>query len=106
MAVELNQVNFTAEVQGPMTLVDFWAPWCGPCKTMDPVLAQLEREFSGRVKFAKLNVDQNQELAQQYQVLGLPSYVLFVNGTGVEKVTGVYSKEKLAHYLNRKLAAN
>ncbi|USS88317.1 thioredoxin [Fructilactobacillus hinvesii] len=104
MAVELNQANFKAEVQGPMTLVDFWAPWCGPCKTMEPILNQLEQDFSGQVKFAKLNVDHNQDLAERYHVLGLPSYVLFVNGTGIEKVTGIYSKEKLAHYLKRKLA--
>ncbi|USS93134.1 thioredoxin family protein [Fructilactobacillus ixorae] len=105
MAVELNQTNFATAVQGPMTLVDFWAPWCAPCRRMEPVLNQLEHDFAGRVKFAKLNVDQNQALAEQYRVLGLPSYVLFVNGNGVEKVTGLYSVAQLTHYLERKLAA-
>ncbi|EKK21097.1 Thioredoxin [Fructilactobacillus florum 8D] len=104
MAVELNQDNFKTNVQGALTLVDFWAPWCGPCRRMEPVLHELELQFKGRVKFAKVNVDQQQELARRYQVMGLPSYVLFREGKGTEKVTGVYSVEQLAHYLNRKLA--
>lgn len=104
MSVELNETNFDDEIQNPITLVDFWAPWCGPCKIMEPVLQKLEKQFAGKVKFAKINVDHHQDIAKKYSVMGLPSYVLFKNGKGVEKVTGVYSAEKLAHYLERKIA--
>lgn len=104
MAINLNQENFEAEVQGPMTIVDFWAPWCGPCKIMDPILDQLEQAFAGKVKFAKVNVDRQQDIAKRYSVYGMPTMVLFKDGKGVEKVTGVYPLEKLTHYLNRKLA--
>lgn len=103
MAVNLNSENFKAEVQGPMTIVDFWAPWCGPCKIMDPILDKLEQQFAGKIKFAKVNVDNQQEIAKEYSVYGMPTFVLFKNGKGVEKVTGVYPIEKLTHYLNRKL---
>lgn len=104
MSVNLNQSNFKTAVEGPMTLVDFWASWCGPCKIMDPVLEQLEKQFAGKVKFAKVNVDKQQSIAKEYSVYGMPTFVLFKDGKGIEKVTGVYSVEKLAHYLNRKLA--
>jgi len=87
-----------------MTIVDFWASWCAPCKMMDPVLEQLEDEYDGKIKFAKMDVDGNQDIAMQYKVMSVPSLVLFKNGKATEKVTGVYPREKLAAYLDQKLA--
>ncbi|WP_413627811.1 thioredoxin [Fructilactobacillus vespulae] len=103
MITELDANSFKAGVQGSLVVVDFWAPWCGPCKIMDPVLEKLATKYEGQIKFTKLNVDNNQAIAKEYSVYGLPTIVLFRNGKGVEKVTGIYTEEKLAHYLDRKL---
>jgi thioredoxin 1 len=76
-------------------VVDFWAPWCGPCHAVEPVLAQLEDGAAGRVEFAKLNVDQNPVIASRYQVLALPTAILFAGGEPRETVVGARSP---AHY--------
>jgi thioredoxin 1 len=76
-------------------VVDFWAPWCGPCHAVEPVLAQLEDRAAGRVEFAKLNVDQNPVIASRYQVLALPTAILFAGGEPRETVVGARSP---AHY--------
>ena len=96
MAIEATPANFDEQLGGPMTLVDFWADWCGPCKIMAPVLEQLEQEFGDRVKFVKFDVEQSETIPQRYKVMSIPSLVLFKDG--------IYPKEKLAHYLKRKLA--
>ncbi|KOY72139.1 thioredoxin [Apilactobacillus kunkeei] len=103
MATTITRENLAQETDNKMTVIDFWAPWCGPCKIMDPVLEAMEEEFGDHIHFGKMNVDNNEDVAKQYKVMGLPSIVLFKNGKAVEKVTGVYPKEKMAHYLNRKL---
>ncbi|GAK47643.1 thioredoxin [Secundilactobacillus oryzae JCM 18671] len=104
MAVELTKDNFIEQTADGVTVVDFWADWCGPCKIMDPVLDQLESQFGQKIKFAKLDVDGNQDLAMSYKVMSVPSLVFFRDGKALEKVSGVYPKEKLAAYLERKLA--
>ena len=104
MAVTITRENLAEQTDNKITVIDFWAPWCGPCKIMDPVLEEMENQFGDQIHFGKLNVDNNEDIAKQYKVMGLPSIVLFKNGKAVEKVTGIYPKEKMAHYLNRKLA--
>ena len=106
MAIEASSANFDQLTTGSLTVADFWAPWCGPCKMMAPVMEKLEEQFGDRIKFVKMNVDGNQKIAQRYKVMRIPSLVLFRDGKAVEKVTGVYPEAKLAHYLNRKLAEN
>jgi thioredoxin 1 len=96
--------NLRTEVNNKLTVIDFWAPWCGPCKILDPILEELEKDYGDRMKFAKMNVDGNQAIAEKYHVLSVPSLVVFKNGQAVEKVTGVYPKEKLAKYFDQKLA--
>lgn len=103
MAIEANSENFDQLTAGPLTVVDFWAPWCGPCKMMAPVMDKLEQRFGGQIKFVKMNVDGNQEIAQRYKVMSIPSLVLFRDGKAKEKVTGVYPEAKLAHYFERKI---
>ncbi|GAA3601708.1 thioredoxin [Secundilactobacillus similis] len=105
MATTITKDNLATETQDGLVLVDFWASWCAPCKMMDPVLEQLEDDYGDRIKFGKLNVEDNQDLAMNYKVMSIPSLVLFRDGKAVEKVTGLYPKEKLAAYLDRKLAA-
>lgn len=104
MAIETDKENFDQTITGPLTVVDFWAPWCGPCKMMAPIMEKLEKRYGDRIKFVRLNVDGNQDIAKRYQVMSIPSLVLFRNGQAKEKVTGVYPEAKLAHYFERKIA--
>lgn len=105
MAIDATTANFDEEVAtDPVTIVDFWAPWCGPCKMMAPAMEVLEKEYAGKIKFVRFNVDQDKEIPARYKVMSIPSLVLFKDGVAKEKVTGLYSKDKLAHYFDRKLA--
>ena len=88
--VELTDENFEQEVlrsDGPV-VVDFWAPWCGPCKAVEPILQELEAEHAGRVKFGKLDIDQNLQTASRYDVLSIPTAILFEGGEPRETVIG------------------
>ena len=104
MAIDETATDFDQQVTGPLTVVDFWAPWCGPCKMMDPIMEKLEQTYGDRSKFVRFNVDGNQDIAQRYHVMSVPSLVLFRDGQAKEKVTGVYPEAKLAHYFERKIA--
>jgi thioredoxin 1 len=75
------------EAEQPV-VVDFWAPWCGPCRAVEPVLSELERESEGRIRFAKLNIDENIETASRYSVLSIPTTILFAGGRPQETVIG------------------
>ncbi len=77
-------------------LVDFTAVWCGPCKMLDPVVNQLAQDWDGKVKVVKLDVDYNPNLAMDYQVMGVPTLMMFKNGAPVERVTGYQPKDRLS----------
>ncbi len=82
-------------------LVDFWAPWCGPCKAVAPVVEDLSKEFEGRLKVVKLNTDENPKTAQAYTIRGIPSLYLFKSGQVVEQVVGAVPKSTLATAINK-----
>jgi thioredoxin 2 len=81
-------------------LVDFWAPWCGPCRTIAPVLEQLAEKYAGKVKIAKLNVDENPLTASQYAVQSIPTMILFKNGKKGNRLVGAQPKNEIEKQLN------
>jgi len=94
---EITKENFDKEVKQAETpvIVDFWASWCGPCMVMGPVFEELSKEYEGKLKFAKLNVEQNQEMAVQFGVRGIPCLIIFNKGEEVDRIVGSMEKEAL-----------
>lgn len=82
-------------------LVDFWAPWCGPCKAVAPVVEDLSKEYEGRLKVVKLNTDENPKTAQAYSIRGIPSLYVFKSGQVVEQVVGAVPKSTLSTAINK-----
>ena len=82
-------------------LVDFWAPWCGPCKAIGPVIEELAAEFDGKVRIAKMNVDENPSSPGKYSIRAIPTLILFDKGQIVEQITGAVGKETLKVLLNK-----
>ena len=93
----VGEAEFKQEVldAGQPVLVDFTATWCGPCKMLDPIVAQLAQEWAGKVKVVKLDVDDNPELAMQYQVMGVPTLMLFVGGQPSQRISGYQPKDRI-----------
>lgn len=99
--VDVNDQNFSQETSEGLVLVDFWAPWCGPCKMIAPVLEELDGDMGDTVKIAKLNVDDNQETAGKYGVMSIPTLLLMKDGNVVDQVVGFQPKEALAELVNK-----
>jgi thioredoxin 1 len=101
--VNLTQENFEQEVlQAPQpTLVDFWAEWCGPCKMLGPILDELATEYDGKVKIAKVNIDEHQGLATKYGIQSIPTLLLFQKGEVAEQIVGLRSKRDLKARFDR-----
>jgi len=87
------------QAAGPV-LVDFSATWCGPCKMLDPILEQLAKDWQGKVQFYQVDVDEDANLAMQYQVMGVPTVMLFIKGKPVERITGYNPKDRLVARLS------
>ena len=101
---QLDNTTFPAAIAGATpVLVDFWAPWCGPCKTIAPILDELATELDGKLKIAKVNVDDNGELAAQYGVRAIPTMLLFKGGQLAEQYVGMMDKASLKAKLTGKI---
>ena len=104
-ALEVTDKTFEQEVKQSATpvLVDFWAPWCGPCKALGPIIDELASEYDGKVKVVKVNTDENVETAQSFRISGIPSLLVFKNGELVEQMVGLQKKSALAAVLDKHL---
>jgi thioredoxin 1 len=99
----VTDTNFSSETSSGVVLADFWAPWCGPCKMIAPVLEELDGDLGDKVKIVKLDVDDNQETAAQFGVMSIPTLIVFKDGQQVEKVLGFQPKEALENLLKKHL---
>jgi len=99
----INKNNFDEEVlkSDKAVLVDFWAPWCGPCRAVGPIVDELAEEYEGKAKISKINVDDEGELAAKFRVMSIPTIMIFKNGEVVEKIIGARSKYELISLLEK-----
>ncbi|MBX6364657.1 MAG: thioredoxin, partial [Gemmatimonadetes bacterium] len=105
--LELTDANFATEVEQSegLVVVDFWAPWCGPCRAVAPVIEQLAEEYAGRVRFGKLNVDDNPQVAVRYGIRSIPTIGVFKGGKVVDGAVGALPKPMLARLIEGQLRA-
>ncbi len=103
MVVHVNGKNFESEVLQSLTpvLVDFWAPWCGPCKMIGPSIDELGKELDGKIKVCKLNVDEAQEIAVQFGVMSIPALLLFKQGKVVTQTIGALPKKEIENFIKK-----
>ncbi|MFH7320397.1 thioredoxin [Desulfurivibrio sp. D14AmB] len=103
--MQVSDADFDSQVlqSGEPVLVDFWAPWCGPCKAIGPVIEELAGEFQGKAKIGKMNVDDNPATPGKYGIRAIPTLILFKNGEVVDQITGAVGKPQLTALINKAL---
>ena len=104
-AMDINDSTFEQEVvnSAELTIVDFWAPWCGPCRKLGPVLDEVAQEYDSKVKIVKLNTDENLKTAKEYSVSGLPTLLVFKGGKAVERLVGLMPKTTIVSNIEKHL---
>ena len=98
--ITLTEANFDSEVKKGTTLVDFWAPWCGPCRMLGPVVEALSDELKGKVKVGKVNVDEQPELSEKFEVASIPTILLFKDGKIIANRVGAANKDALREWID------
>ncbi|NLV91996.1 MAG: thioredoxin [Firmicutes bacterium] len=103
--LELTDSNFQSEVleQDGVVLVDFWAPWCGPCRMIAPIVEEIAKEYAGKAVVGKLNVDENPNTAGKYSVMSIPTLMFFKNGEVVDQIVGAQPKQNITEKLDAHL---
>ena len=103
--IEFTDANFESETNDGLVLVDFWAPWCGPCRMVGPIIEELANDYDGQVKVGKLNVDDNQQVAMNFRVMSIPTVILFKDGEPVETMVGAQPKGAYQSKLDKHVEA-
>ncbi len=103
--IEISSATFESEVTSSTlpVLVDFWAPWCGPCRALAPMLETINQELQGKAKFVKVNVDDHQQLAVRFSVQAIPTLIIFKNGETVDRIVGMIPREQISSRLKAQL---
>ena len=102
--IDLTDATFGEAVQGnPIAVIDCWAPWCGPCRYVAPIIEELARDYAGRIFFGKLNVDENQKIALKYGIMSIPTLLVFKKGKLVDRIVGAMPKQRLEPMITRHL---
>ena len=101
--IELTNDNFESTIAKGVSMVDFWAPWCGPCRMIAPVVDELAKEFEGKANICKVNTDEQQEIAAKYGIRSIPTILFFKDGEMVDQMVGAASKDVFAEKINTQL---
>ena len=101
--IDINSFDTEVKNSGKVTIVDFFADWCGPCRKLSPIIEEIEQELGEKVKFTKINTDENIELAREYQISGIPTLLVFKNGEMVERMVGLMPKNSIITNIEKHL---
>ena len=103
--LEFTEANFSSEVleSSQPVLVDFWAPWCGPCKMLGPTIEEIANDYAGKARVGKVNTDEAGSIASQYGIQGIPTVILFKGGQPVDRLVGLVKKDKLTEMIDKTL---
>ncbi len=101
---ELTSANFEATLAEGVSLVDFWAPWCGPCRMIAPVIEELAEDYKGKANICKVNTDEEQDIAVKFGIRSIPTIMFFKNGAMIDQIVGAQSKQALAQRIDKLLA--
>ena len=102
--VEVTDATFKEMIhENPLVVVDCWAPWCAPCHIVAPIIEEMARDYAGRILFGKLNMDENREVAMQYQIIGIPTLLVFKNGKLIDRIIGAMPRQMLEPKITRYL---